>query len=78
MDRRLLARRGDVVVVTIHYRLGYLGFLPLLDVVAGKLRRSCGSTARKEACGGPRCRGARMKLGNINYNCRAIKPTRRP
>src|SRR6185312_11253084 len=34
---RLLAARGDVVVVTINYRLGALGFLNLHDASSGKL-----------------------------------------
>ena len=33
-DARPLAKRGDVVIVTINYRLGALGFLPLEDAEA--------------------------------------------
>jgi para-nitrobenzyl esterase len=36
-DGSTLARRGDVVVVTINYRLGPLGFLRLGDVTGGKI-----------------------------------------
>ncbi|WP_333649411.1 carboxylesterase/lipase family protein [Candidatus Binatus sp.] len=36
-DGSVLARRGDVVVVTINYRLGPLGFLRLADVTNGKI-----------------------------------------
>jgi len=36
-DGSPLARRGDVVVVTINYRLGPLGFLRLADVTGGKI-----------------------------------------
>jgi para-nitrobenzyl esterase len=36
-DGSALARRGDVVVVTINYRLGALGFLRLADVTAGRI-----------------------------------------
>ncbi len=36
-DSSVLARRGDVVVVTINYRLGPLGFLRLADVTNGKI-----------------------------------------
>jgi len=35
-----LARRGDVVVVTINYRLGPLGFLRLNDVTGGRIPSS--------------------------------------
>ena len=33
----LLAKRGDIVLVTINYRLGMLGFLRLKDVTGGKI-----------------------------------------
>lgn len=36
-DGAVLARRGEVVVVTINYRLGPLGFLRLCDVTGGRL-----------------------------------------
>jgi len=36
-DGSTLARRGDVVVVTINYRLGPLGFIRLADVTNGKI-----------------------------------------
>ena len=36
-DGSVLARRGDVVVVTVNYRLGPLGFLRLADVTGGKI-----------------------------------------
>ncbi len=36
-DGSVLARRGDVVVVTINYRLGALGFLRLADVSDGRI-----------------------------------------
>lgn len=36
-DGSALARRGDVVVVTINYRLGALGFLRLADVTDGRI-----------------------------------------
>jgi len=36
-DGSVLARRGDVVVVTVNYRLGPLGFIRLADVTNGKL-----------------------------------------
>jgi para-nitrobenzyl esterase len=36
----VLARRGDVVVVTINYRLGPLGFLRLNDVTGGRIPSS--------------------------------------
>ena len=36
-DGSVLARRGDVVVVTVNYRLGPLGFLRLADVTDGKI-----------------------------------------
>jgi len=36
-DGSVLARRGDVVVVTVNYRLGPLGFLRLADVTNGKI-----------------------------------------
>ena len=36
-DGSVLARRGDVVVVTINYRLGPLGFIRLADVTNGKI-----------------------------------------
>ena len=36
-DSSVLARRGDVVVVTINYRLGPLGFLRMADVTNGKI-----------------------------------------
>lgn len=36
-DNGLLAKRGDVVLVSINYRLGMLGFLRLKDVTGGKV-----------------------------------------
>jgi len=36
-DGSVLARRGDVVVVTVNYRLGPLGFLRLADVTNGRI-----------------------------------------
>ncbi|MGA9722422.1 MAG: carboxylesterase/lipase family protein [Candidatus Binatus sp.] len=39
-DGSVLARRGDVVVVTVNYRLGPLGFLRLADVTGGKIPSS--------------------------------------
>ena len=36
-DGSVLARRGDVVVVTVNYRLGPLGFIRLADVTNGKI-----------------------------------------
>lgn len=36
-DGSTLARRGDVVVVCINYRLGPLGFLRLADITGGKI-----------------------------------------
>lgn len=36
-DGRLLAARGNVVVVTINYRLGMLGFLNLKEVTGGRI-----------------------------------------
>ena len=36
-DGSVLARRGDVVLVTVNYRLGPLGFLRLADVTDGKI-----------------------------------------
>jgi para-nitrobenzyl esterase len=36
----VLARRGDVVIVTINYRLGPLGFLRLNDVTGGRIPSS--------------------------------------
>src|SRR5262245_51043169 len=36
-DGAALARRGDVVVVSINYRLGALGFLRLADVSNGRI-----------------------------------------
>ena len=39
-DGSVLARRGDVVVVTVNYRLGPLGFIRLADVTNGKIPSS--------------------------------------
>jgi para-nitrobenzyl esterase len=39
-DGSVLARRGDVVIVTINYRLGPLGFLRLKDVTHGEIPSS--------------------------------------
>ena len=39
-DGSVLARRGDVVVVTVNYRLGPLGFIRLADVTDGKIPSS--------------------------------------
>jgi len=39
-DGSVLSRRGDVVVVTVNYRLGPLGFLRLADVTGGKIPAS--------------------------------------
>ncbi len=36
-DGSVLARRGDVVVVTVNYRIGPLGFLRLADLTDGKI-----------------------------------------
>jgi para-nitrobenzyl esterase len=37
MDDGILARRGDVVVVSINYRLGALGFMNLKEITGGKI-----------------------------------------
>ena len=39
-DGSVLARRGDVVLVTVNYRMGPLGFLRLADVTNGKIPAS--------------------------------------
>jgi para-nitrobenzyl esterase len=39
-DGSVLARRGDVVVVTVNYRLGPLGFIRLADVTGGRIPSS--------------------------------------
>jgi len=39
-DGSVLARRGDVVLVTVNYRLGPLGFIRLTDVTNGKIPSS--------------------------------------
>ena len=39
-DGSVLARRGDVVLVTVNYRLGPLGYLRLADVTGGKIPSS--------------------------------------
>jgi para-nitrobenzyl esterase len=39
-DGAVLARRGDVVLVTINYRLGPLGYIRLADVTGGKIPSS--------------------------------------
>ena len=39
-DGSVLARRGDVVLVTVNYRLGPLGYLRLADVTDGKIAAS--------------------------------------
>jgi para-nitrobenzyl esterase len=39
-DGSALARRGDVVLVTVNYRLGPLGYLRLADVTGGKIAAS--------------------------------------
>jgi para-nitrobenzyl esterase len=39
-DGSVLARRGDVVIVTVNYRLGPLGFIRLADVTGGKIASS--------------------------------------
>ncbi|MGA6971161.1 MAG: carboxylesterase family protein, partial [Candidatus Binatus sp.] len=39
-DGSVLARRGDVVLVTVNYRLGPLGFIRLADVTNGKIPAS--------------------------------------
>ncbi len=39
-DGSVLARRGDVVLVTVNYRLGPLGYLRLADVTDGKIPSS--------------------------------------
>ena len=36
-DGSILAQRGNVVIVTINYRLGPLGFLRLNDVTGGRI-----------------------------------------
>ena len=36
-DGEILSRRGDVVVVTINYRIGALGFLNLNEVTGGRI-----------------------------------------
>jgi para-nitrobenzyl esterase len=36
-DSGILAQRGDVVLVTINYRLGMLGFLRLKDITGGRI-----------------------------------------
>jgi len=36
-DGSVLARRGDLVVVTVNYRLGPLGFIRLCDLTGGKI-----------------------------------------
>src|SRR5258708_7765692 len=39
-DGSILARRGDIVLVTVNYRLGPLGFIRLADVTGGKIPSS--------------------------------------
>jgi para-nitrobenzyl esterase len=39
-DGSILARRGDIVLVTVNYRLGPLGFIRLADVTGGKIPAS--------------------------------------
>src|ERR1700722_14599494 len=39
-DGSVLARRGDVVLVTVNYRLGPLGFIRLADVTGGQIPAS--------------------------------------
>ena len=39
-DGSVLARRGDVVIVTVNYRLGPLGYIRLADVTGGKIPAS--------------------------------------
>ncbi len=45
-DGSVLARRGDVVLVTVNYRLGPLGYLRLADVTG---RQDSGERHRRDA-----------------------------
>jgi para-nitrobenzyl esterase len=64
-DGSALARRGDVVVVTVNYRLGALGFLRLDDVTDGRIpstgnvRAVCSNVRFRKAARRPPQRRAR-------------------
>jgi hypothetical protein len=63
----VLARRGDVVVVTINYRLGPLGFLRLNDVTNGRIpierQRGTPRSARGAGMGPRKYRRIRRRSG---------------
>jgi para-nitrobenzyl esterase len=62
-DSSALARRGDVVVVTVNYRLGALGFLRLDDVTDGRI---------------PATGNVRAVCSNVRFRKAARRPPQRP